>query len=283
MKARPLILIVIYISQLVNSHSWATTHSRTLEKLLEQAQAHYFSGSPLDQTQAAFEKLIERIDLLSSDEVIQELYYFALLRRAQLAIDDDEKKMWMHRAIVFDWQKSPDASLFAPEFIKDYQEKSNNLKFQSINCGELSLHSSIFLNGRPFKCQTKQIKVPRSDFLIWASSAPAKNARFASMVPLQFRKQMKPNQEPAMQATSPQVSLEQLHPSVSQDDEAITPVATIQVRSRETPLLDEKPAQGSIFKNKWLWIGVGVLTTGIVLSQSQRRSPGTQPSSREGL
>lgn len=294
MKCLNLVLAFVYGLQATLSHA-ALGADKKLELLLEVAQGHFFSGSPIEQTQKAFEQITNSVHLLDPSAEVQELFFFAHLRRAQLSLNQEDQQKWLNKAIVFDWSKAPDPNLFSPELIDSFNSEKSKVKYHSLSCDERQVdRANLFVNGRKLQCLKGSFKHPVSPHLVWGVESPSNAIIKAASMPAEFKEKMNghktslsdlnKNAKTEWQTEGPnQIGLQQLHPEISVDDTSQTSaqLRTEVVQSFETKTKVDKP---SFFKNKWVWIGLGVLTTGLVISQTQRSSSQpTQPSTREGL
>lgn len=131
-----------------------------VEQYYHSANDNFLNGS-LEKAKIDFTHIANiqwNCDWKSKDrEIISE----SLLRLSQISTSEIEQKKWLRAAVEFDPQMSPNAQLFPPPFLKNFEATKKDLNFSVISLTKYyDTYVKLFRNGRTITVSKKTIKIP---------------------------------------------------------------------------------------------------------------------------
>ncbi len=271
-----------YIQYLQNQ---TNKNKLTLENTFKRAQFEFLQGS-LEKAADLFKQLTEMQHQARWSLTEQKIIHYAFLRLAQLRPTDT--KSWLRKAFLFNPKVKVDENLFPPPLVDHYKslQKSTPVNVWTLP-KRVENFDQVFINGRPlpkgvtfFRYRPGRV---RMDLL---SNIYQPVTLVTDLKDLESTKvTLHPLATGTCQAPNFHFKASQKFRLLNEDclsgKAAVTGTQTLSKWQAATV----KPEQGpSILKNKWFWVGVSVIATGLTLhSLNQKESQGgTAPAPPSG-
>lgn len=217
--------------------------------------------------------------------------FSALLRLAMTESQAEAKSRWLAEAIAFDPLLEPDAEVFPPPLIEEFSSLRQSTAGTKISTrGWPQSAHTILINGREVP-RTAEVTIPSRPFrmtLVSDQNFPMSQVidpHSLAAAQVQWTAQaLVTGQCLQPHWTRPQDQYPRKHKVIFAD----TCDLPVQGREENLPAISEivtarspKPST-SVWKNKWLWIGLGTVISGALL-YDHLRAQNSSPSAREGF
>jgi hypothetical protein len=252
----------------------------------------YFLDGDLDLAQKHFKMLVDLSYRHDWGQEERKILHFAHLRLAQLSSKSEQKDSYLKQALEFAPDLKMEASIFPPPLQKKYEQLARKMD-QNQSVWELPIGADQFevivINGVIQNGHTSFVKgTERKVRITFLSNQLLPQTVIGSLSEL---KDMSLQTEPLLTGTcqSPR-----WHPSIGFSSDQLVGLFPGCQESRELALPSQqnmeslrspnKLAQNtsSIWKSKWLWAGVSVIATGLIIQNQQNQrpqSPASEPPS----
>lgn len=250
--------------------------------LLKKAQYEFIDGS-LDQAKHYFKQILELRHTIDWDKKHRKSIIYSAIRMAQMSSTDSDKEDYLMMAISFDDEIEPDEKLFPPPLLLKYYQlkKSLALKVWSFPEG-VEHYKTVLINGKQIIASGNFFKsLPGEKRFTFISDIHSPITIVDSTNNIHSRK-MNPIplvqghcQNPIFSSESQRKHIfgffgkDCILPShLSMDSPSQWP-ASVEVPSSTQELSSPK-------SYKWLWIGLGVVTTALAwqaVENQNRKSP----------
>lgn len=132
-----------------------------LRRLYTAAMASYLQGS-LVEAQKAFEKVADLRHQYHWSESARFLIFTACLRRAQIETKSYVKQSWLNVSLEIGWDLQPDAKIFPPPFIQEWQQLKEQLQWISPHPLMADPYfGGVLISGRFYNLKNSIAKIPR--------------------------------------------------------------------------------------------------------------------------
>jgi hypothetical protein len=260
-----------------------------------QAQSALLQDSA-QNARESFEQLLAQVHKEDWSEAEREALFVASLRRAQLAIDDTDRTIWIRWAISLNTNLEPDAKLFPPPLLKEYGEKLRASKKHTVKViGLGSEWTSILING--VSCSSRQCpSFPDSELPVRITYLSDRWQPVTIIAPLNEISSHIPQrkawvggdcQKPTFDRAA---TLKELRPFFNMTCEEIQ-IGKAEINFQPTStspqaitMFEPPKKDRAFYKSPWLWAGVGtVVAILIVQSQQNKKEDRQEPSTTYGL
>jgi hypothetical protein len=264
-----------------------------LLNLFTEAQKSFLSGA----TAEAQRRFLAIVDFVTQDDwqkTDHEVFLTASLRLAQLDSDYDQQTRWLLRSLEFGGDIQADPALFPPPLLERREElRKTSPRAQIPAQWFVDGWTVVLING--VACTADKCSAP-------FESSPHLRVTFLSDQWLPYTKEIKgsdfaelqPRQTAWLTGACGKSEFHKLAASVSEKKGfwglnceaparklALQPQT--QVQPETLPRLEFKEKSTPLYKNKWLWMGVGLVTAAIIVSQTQKKKEEkTEPTTTYG-
>lgn len=273
---------------------------KVLIKALSEAQRAYFSASQ-EQAKQAFEivaGLATQADWLYED---RKAIFQSLVRLAQLSREDGEKNRWLKAAKAFAPDLEPDAKLFPPPLLEDYFQTP--LETLTWKVSSLEGIDVVLINGRHYEIKPDtEISVSRSPqrvtFLSNSFWPQTKIISGQDLIHFQLETlpYVKGDCETVVWPQPVAQNWLAYFPGSCVSDGRAVPeeIHNVDLKPQWNPRsalahsLPEKPKEvsQSWWRNKWLWVGIGVASAALIyqkINERDRSEEKYEPTVKEGF
>ena len=249
--------------------------------LLEQAQESFLKDH-LKNSSEIFHSITQKAYEKDWSEEVRKIIFYSFLRLAQIEGKGEFPDSFIHSAVVFAFDLSPDETLFPPPLVEKLNEIKEKLPQLSFRLGKIfPNHEIVFINGKKHSLN-EEIRLPYGNYRVTAlSSSHQAWSQVISLSEL-IRKKVTTASWVRGKCEFPDVSqsvqsYEVLFPhsciwKASPNDKSI------QTQNLEKVLkADHKPSFDFKKHSKWFWIGGGIGIAVITLVVLNSRNSNTPP------
>lgn len=262
--------------------------------LFAEAQKSFLDNSK-GEAQAKFQNLVSLLSTEDWSQSDRSIFQLAYLRLAQMELSPEKQDYWITRSLLAGEDISPDKNLFPPPLLRRWMQIRNEIpRFTGFESWFREGWNTVLINGIPCtktSCQgwpmiSEKVRlsflsdqwIPQSKLVDGSELSSAKVPRIAwvdgSCARSEFHQDASalPDKKAFWGAACdrpPLVQAQQLN---------LQPVAS----NEPIPKMTIKEKAPAFYKSKWFWIGVGVVTAGIVIASSQKKDDKKEPSTTYG-
>lgn len=248
--------------------------------LLEQAQEAFLKDH-LKTAGEYFQLIVQKADEKDWVEEVRRIIFYSFLRLAQIEWKSENPEIFLHSALLFDFDLEPDSSLFPPPLIQKFSSLKKDLPRISLYLKHIfPFHEIILINGKVF-FQNDKPDLPYGQYRVTALSSSHKTwKKNISLSHLSQKKIITPSwvSGSCSHPVVPKKFMDYrvLFPDFCWWSKPLNSAVKHSKKSLKNVNLvksiSEKPASNFLRKNKkWIALGLGFFVISAVVVQSQKK------------